>query len=79
MAELGKWAPWGVQDGLGVVLARLSCRLAVRVRFLGSLGLLLKSFWGVPGVIFGLLGASSLDRFGLWDACMSADHRRSMR
>ena len=53
-AELGKSALGGVQDGLGVVLARLSCRLAVRVRFLGSLGQLLRSFWGAPGVIFGL-------------------------
>ena len=45
------------QDGLGIVLVRFSCRLVVRDRFLGRLGLLLGSFWGALGVVLGLLGA----------------------
>ena len=66
--------PWGVQDGLGVVLVRFSCRLVIQVRFFDPLGLLLGSFWGAPGVVLGLW-VSSWGRFGVWDACMSCDHR----
>ncbi len=70
--------PWGVQDGLGIVLVRFVGRLVVRVRFFGSLGPLLGSFWGAPGVVLALLGAfcSALrGRFGTLDACMPCDDR----
>ena len=50
-AELGKSALREVQDGLGIVLVRFSCRLVVRDRFFGRLGLLLGSFLGAPGVV----------------------------
>ena len=43
--------PWWVQDGLEIVLVRFSCRLVVRDRFFGRLGLLLGSFLGAPGVV----------------------------
>ena len=43
--------PGGVQDGLEIVLVRFSCRLVVRDRFFGRLGLLLGSFLGAPGVV----------------------------
>ena len=57
-----KWSPWGecklglgplgpIQDGLEIVLVRFSCRLVVRDRFFGRLGLLLGSFLGAPGVV----------------------------
>ena len=55
-AGLRVLAPGGVQDGLGIVLVRFFFRLAVRVRFFGPLGLLLGSFWGAPGVVFGFSG-----------------------
>ena len=48
--------PWGVQDGLGIVLVRIFFRLAVRVRFFGSLGLLLGCSWGCLGSSWALLG-----------------------
>ena len=55
-----KWAPrgtpglresalGGIQDGLEIVLVRFSCRLVVRDRFFGRLGLLLGSFLVVLG------------------------------
>ena len=50
--------PWGVQDGLGVVLVRFSCRLVIQVCFFDPLELLLGSFWGAPGVVLGLWGPS---------------------
>ena len=50
--------PGGVQDGLGIDLARFSCRLVVRGRFFGRLGLVWGSFLGAPGVVLVLLGAS---------------------
>ena len=50
--------PWGVQDGLGIVLVRFFFRLAIRARFFQPLGCLLGSFWGAPGVILGHLGLS---------------------
>ena len=50
--------PGGVQDGLGIDLARFSCRLVVRDRFFCPLGLLLGSFVGAPGVVLVLFGAS---------------------
>ena len=49
---------WAVQDGLGIVLVQFFFRLVVWVRFFVPLGLLLGSFWGAPGAIFGLLGAN---------------------
>ena len=39
----------GVQDGLEIVLVRFSCRLVVRDRFIGRLGVVLGSFLGAPG------------------------------
>ena len=64
-----KWSPGGaqiavvrplegVQDGLGIDLARFSCRLVVRDRFFCPLGLVLGSFLGAPGVVLVLWGAS---------------------
>ena len=50
--------PWAVQDGLGTVLVRSFFRRAVRVRFFDPLGLLLGSFWGALGTVFGNLGVS---------------------
>ena len=52
-----KWSPWGggklglgplgpIQDGLEIVLVRFSCRLVVRGRFFGRLGVVLGSSWG---------------------------------
>ena len=55
--------PWGVQDGLGIVLVRSFFRLAVRVRFFGPLGLLLGSFLGALYLVLGHLGLSWA-RFG---------------
>ena len=57
-----KWCPRGgtklglgplgpIQDGLEIVLVRFSCRLVVRDRFFGRLGLLLGSFLGAPWVV----------------------------
>ena len=57
-----KWCPWGgtnlglgplgpIQDGLEIVLVRFSCRLVVRGRFFGRLGVVLGSFLGAPGVV----------------------------
>ena len=43
--------PGGVQDGLEIVLVRFSCRLVVRDRFFGRLGLILGSFLAAPGVV----------------------------
>ena len=45
--------PLGVQDGLEIVLVRFSCRLVVRDRFGGHLGVVLGRSWV---------------RFGPWDA-----------
>ena len=56
--KLGFGGPLGVYDGLKIVLARFSCRLVVRDRFFCPLGLVLGSFWGAPGVVLVLLGAS---------------------
>ena len=42
---------FGVQDGLEIVLVRFSCRLVLRDRFFGRLGLLLGLFLGAPGVV----------------------------
>ena len=53
---MGASAPWGVKDGRGIDLVWFSCRLVVRVRFFGPLGLLLGSFWGALGVVLGLWG-----------------------
>ena len=47
---------WGIQDGLGIVLVRSFFRLAIRDHFLGPLGCLLESFWGVFGLVLGHLG-----------------------
>ena len=47
--KLGFGGPLGVQDGLEIVLVRFSCRLVVRGRFFGRLGLLLGSFLVVLG------------------------------
>ena len=47
--------PWGVQDGLGIVLVRFFFRLAIRDHFFGPLGCLLESFWGVFGLALGHL------------------------
>ena len=55
---LRKSALAGIQDGLEIVLVRFSCRLVVRDRIFGRLGLVLGSFWGAPGVILVLAGAS---------------------
>ena len=57
-----KWSPGGaqiavvrplegVQDGLGINLARFSCRLVARGRFVGRLGVVLGSFLGAPWVV----------------------------
>jgi len=54
--KLGFGGPLGVEDGLEIVLVWFSCRLVVRDRFFGRLGLLLGSFWDAPG---GHLGAFS--------------------
>ena len=43
--------PLGVQDPLGIDLARFSCRLVVRGRFFGRLRVVLGSFLGAPGVV----------------------------
>ena len=56
--KLGFGGPLGVQDGLEIVLVRFSCRLVVRDRFFGCLGLVLGSFLGAPGVVLVLWGAS---------------------
>ena len=45
--------PWAVQDGLGMVFVRSFFRLAIRDHFLGPLGCLLESFWGVFGLVLG--------------------------
>ena len=55
--------PWGVQDGLGIVLVRFFFRLAVWGRFCEPLGCLLESFWGASGLVLGHLGLSWA-RFG---------------
>ena len=55
--------PWGIQDGLEIVLVRFSCRLVVRDRFFGRLGLLLGLFLGALGLFLGHLGVSWA-RFG---------------
>ena len=47
--ELVVWPVEAVQDGLEIVLVRFSCRLVVRDRFFGRLGLLLGSFLVVLG------------------------------
>ena len=52
----GQIGPGGVQDGLGIDLARFSCRLVVRDRFFAPLGLVLGSFLGAPGVVLVLWG-----------------------
>ena len=44
---------WEIQDGLGTILVRSFFRLAV-----WDLGVLLGSFWGVPGALLGHLGLS---------------------
>ena len=49
--------PWGVQDGLEIVLVRFFFRLAVRVRFFDPLGLLLGSFWCFLRHVFGSVGS----------------------
>ena len=56
--KLGFGRSWGAQDGLEIVLVRISCRLVVRVRFFCPLGLVLGSFLGAPGVVLVLLGGS---------------------
>ena len=48
--------PWGIQDGLGIVMVRLFFRLAIRDHFFEPLGCLLESFWAVFGFVFGNLG-----------------------
>ena len=53
--KLGFGGPLGVQDGLEIVLVRFSCRLVVRDRFFGHLGLLLGSFLGAPWVLLVLV------------------------
>ena len=60
---LGKSAPGGVQDGLGIFLVRFFFHLAVRVRFFVPLGRLLGSSWGAFGSVLGRLGLSWA-RFG---------------
>ena len=49
--ELRESALGGIQDGHEIVWVRFSCRLVVRDRFFGALGLVLGSFRGVPGVV----------------------------
>ena len=56
-------APWGVRDGLGIVLVRFFFRLVVCFRFFVPLGLLLGSSWGAFGSVLGRLGLSWA-RFG---------------
>ena len=56
--DSSKSSPWAVQDGLGIVSVRSFSRLAVWDHFSGSLGCLLGSFWGAPGVVFGNLEGS---------------------
>ena len=46
-----------VQDGLGIVLVRSFFRLADWVRFFGSLGLVLGSFWEALGGVLGIWGS----------------------
>ena len=48
--------PWGVEDGLGIDLFRLSCRVVVLDIFFGPLELVLVSFWVLLGSFFGHLG-----------------------
>ena len=55
--DSGQIGTRAVQEGLGIVLVRSFFRLAVRTRFFDPLGLLLGSFCGAPGVIFGDLGS----------------------
>ena len=50
--------PGRVQDGLGVVLVPFSCRLVVRDRFFGPLGLVLGRFWVLLGSFWCFLGGS---------------------
>ena len=59
--------PWGVQDGLGIVLVRSFFRLALRDRYLEPIGCLLESFWGVFGIVLDHLGSLGpiLGRLGL--------------
>ena len=54
--DSGQIGWWAVQDGLGIVLVRSFFRLAIRNHFLGPLGCLLESFWGVFGLVLGHLG-----------------------
>ena len=49
--ELRESALGGIQDGHEIVLVRFSCRLVVRGRFFGRLGVVLGSFLGAPGVV----------------------------
>ena len=63
--------PGAVQDCLGIDLVRLFFRLAVWVRFFGCLGLLLGSFWGAPGAVFGHFGLSWARFWLLWEAFRS--------
>ena len=48
---LGPLGP--IQDGLEIALVRFSCRLVVRDRFFGRLGVVLGSFWGRFGALRG--------------------------
>ena len=50
--------PGGVQDGLGIVLVRFSCRIVVRFCLFGRLRVVLGLFWGAPGAVGGHFGGS---------------------
>ena len=54
--DSGQIGTWAVQDGLEIDLVRFSCRLVVRGRFFGRLGVVLGSFLGAPGVVLVFFG-----------------------
>ena len=55
-----KSSPWEVQDGLGIVLVRLFCRLAVRGRFFHPLVFHWARFGARWGLRWPILGSLSL-------------------